>query len=72
MSTFKKKIIGLIAYVLLADMAIAVWVLAHDIKTQFSDLDLSRARFGIASWYNKKDAKIKPETANDEKFSDKK
>lgn len=72
MATFKKKIIGFIIIVFLADIVIAAWVLVYDLKTRFPHLDLSRPSIGVASWYSKKDKGISPETANGEKFDDKK
>ena len=70
MSTFKKKLIGILILVLLADIVIAAWVLVYDLKTRFPHLDLARARLGVASWYSRKDKGIKPETANGDKFDD--
>jgi rare lipoprotein A len=52
------------------DVGIAAWVLVFDLKTRFPELDFSRARVGVASWYSRKDKHIKPETANGEKFDD--
>ena len=72
MSSLKKKIIWGIVLVLLMDVGIAVWALVYDLKSRFPNLDLSRSRFGVASWYSKKDKKINPETANGEKFNDQK
>jgi rare lipoprotein A len=72
MATLKKKIIWFIVLVLLTDVVIAAWVLVYDLKTRFPHLDLSRARFGVASWYSRKDKNIKPETASGEKFNDRK
>jgi rare lipoprotein A len=70
MSSLKRKIIWAVFLVLLMDVVIAAWVLVYDLKTRFPNLDLSRARLGVASWYSKKDKNIKPETANGEKFDD--
>jgi len=72
MLTFKKKVIGFIAVVILADIVIAVWMLFYDLKTRFPHLDLSRSRVGVASWYSKSDKGVKPGTANGEEFNDKK
>jgi rare lipoprotein A len=72
MATLKKKIIWFIVLVLLTDVVIAAWVLVYDLKTRFPHLDLSMARFGVASWYSRKDKNIKSETASGEKFNDQK
>jgi len=72
MSSLKRKILGAVVLILLMDGVIALWVLAYDLKTRFPDLDLAKARVGVASWYSKKDKNIKPATANGEKFDDRK
>jgi rare lipoprotein A len=72
MSAFKKKIVWFIVFILLVNIVISVWILAHDLKTRFPRLDFSRASVGVASWYSKKDKKINPRTANGEKFNDRK
>lgn len=72
MASLKKKIIWVIVLILLADVFIAVWVLVYDLKTRFPDLDLSRSRVGVASWYSKKDKNVQHETASGEKFDDEK
>lgn len=72
MSMLKKNIIGFIVLVLLADMVVAAWFLAHDLKSRFPHLDFSRSSVGIASWYSKNDKGINLETANGERFDDKK
>ncbi len=70
MSSLKKKIVWAIVLVLLMDVGVAAWVLVYDLKTRFPNLDLSRSRVGVASWYSRKDKKINSETANGEKFND--
>ena len=60
------------AAVFLLDVVISLWILVHDLKSRFPDLDFSKSRFGVASWYSKKDKNINPETASGEKFNDKK
>lgn len=72
MSSLKRKILWVVVLILLMDVIISAWVLVYDLKTRFPHLDLSRSRVGVASWYSKTDKKIKPETANGEKFDDKK
>ena len=72
MSSLKRKIVWVVVLVLLMDVGIAAWVLVYDLKSRFPNLDFSRSRVGVASWYSKKDRNIKPETANGEKFDDKK
>ena len=70
MSSLKRKILGAVVLILLMDVVIALWVLVYDLETRFPDLDLGRARVGVASWYSRKDKNIKPVTANGEKFDD--
>ena len=72
MSPLKKSIIGFFVFVLLADVIIAVWFLAHDLKSQFPELNFSRATVGVASWYSKRDKNINLRTASGEKFDDRK
>jgi rare lipoprotein A (peptidoglycan hydrolase) len=72
MSTLKKNIIGFVVLVLVADVGVAAWFLAHDLKSRFPHLDFSRSSVGIASWYSKNDKGINLETANGERFDDRK
>jgi len=43
-----------------------------DLRTRFPDMDLSRARAGIASWYSQTDKYINEQTASGELFDDEK
>lgn len=55
-------------------VAINVFVVCNhftnDLKARFPDMDLSRMRLGIASWYSKTDPGINERTANNEIFDD--
>lgn len=55
---------------LLLNLGVAVWVLVHDLKTRFPNLDFSLSRFGVASWYSETDKHINEKTANGEVFDD--
>ena len=72
MSKFLKKVILIAVCIFLLDIVISIWILTHDLKTRFPNLDFSKAQFGIASWYSKKDKNINTHTANGEKFDDSK
>lgn len=52
--------------------AAGVWAYLHDLHTRFPEIDMERARFGIASWYSETDKNINERTANGEIFNDRK
>ena len=72
MLRFFKKFIWLVLFLVLLNIGISVWVLMHDLRTRFPNLDFSESRFGIASWYSKTDKNINEQTASGEKFNDRK
>jgi len=47
-----------------------VWNYIDDLRSRFPDMDFSRSRLGIASWYSEKDRHINERTANGEIFND--
>lgn len=55
---------------LLFNLGVSCWVLVHDLKMRFPELDFSKAHFGVASWYSRSDKNINERTANGEKFND--
>jgi rare lipoprotein A len=57
--------------VIVIDLAVVFAHYAYDLKSRFPDMDSSRMRFGIASWYSEKDPYINERTANNEVFNDK-
>ncbi|HOE68551.1 MAG TPA: septal ring lytic transglycosylase RlpA family protein [Candidatus Omnitrophota bacterium] len=59
-----------ISVIVLLAVVVAVWNYAEDLRTRFPDLDLSRSRVGIASWYSRTDKGINERTANNEIFDD--
>jgi rare lipoprotein A len=65
----KKIILRLfLLFLLIVGVSMAAYV--YDLKTRFPDLDLSRSRVGIASWYSETDDHINEHTANGEKFDE--
>lgn len=49
---------------------LCLWDYANGLYTRFPDMDFSRSRLGIASWYSKSDPNIREHTANGERFND--
>ena len=73
MSTFTsgKKVLWVVGLLILGIVGVSVWSYVDDLQTQFPDLDFSRSRIGVASWYSRTDKGINERTANNELFSDK-
>src|SRR5262245_16345112 len=58
----------LIAAVLILAFGLSVY--AHQLLTHFPNLDFSRWRIGVVSWYSEKDPYINEHTASGEPFDD--
>ena len=71
MSEGWKKVLRVVFIIFLLDLVISFWIFAHDLHTRFPNMDLSRARVGVASWYSKTDKHINEKTASGEVFDDK-
>ena len=70
LSYWVKKLVSLFLLIFLLDIGISVYLLLYDLKTRFPDIDFSKSRFGVASWYSRDDKNINEHTANGEKFND--
>lgn len=66
----KKWVVWIIVLIILINGFVVMGHYAYDLKSRFPNMDLSRARLGIASWYSEKDPYINERTANNEKFDD--
>lgn len=51
-------------------LGIFLWGYMEDLHTRFPEMDLSRMRIGIASWYSETDRYINEKTASGEPFDD--
>ena len=67
---FVKRFFWIVLLVFLLDVVISIGILIHDLKVRYPNLDFSKARFGVASWYSKTDKGINEHTANRERFDD--
>ena len=65
-----KWFLKIVLFIFILDMGISVYVLMHDFKIRYPDLDFSTARLGVASWYSRNDKGVKKHTASGEKFND--
>ncbi len=70
MRKFIKRFFWVILAFFIFNVLISLNVLMRDLKSRFPGLDLSKARFGVASWYSKTDKGINKHTANNEVFDD--
>lgn len=66
----KKWIWRLVWLIVLINLFVVCSHYTNDLKARFPDMDTSRVRFGIASWYSETDPAINERTANNEKFDD--
>jgi rare lipoprotein A (peptidoglycan hydrolase) len=67
-----KRRIRLTFYGIVLLCGIMMYHYVHTLRTQFPNMDISRMRIGIASWYSKTDPLINKHTANNEVFDDEK
>jgi len=65
-----RKLIAVVLFLALALAGVLVWNYIDGLLSRFPDLDFSRSRIGIASWYSETDPHINEYTANGEKFRD--
>ena len=65
-----KKNINLVLFFAVVVAVFLFWNYAHGLSIRFPELDFSRWKFGVASWYSEKDRHINEYTASGEKFSD--
>lgn len=70
MFTVKMKFVKPVLFIFPAITGLLLWNYANDLHTRFPDIDLSRSRLGIASWYSETDRNIHERTASGEKFDD--
>ncbi len=71
MRKFVHRLLWIIIIIFLVDIGISLYLFTHSLQVRFPNLDFSKARFGVASWYSKTDKGINEHTANGEKFNDK-
>lgn len=71
MISFKKACLWLFLPAGVVSAVVAVWILAHDLSLRYPDMDFSKARIVLASWYSETDEVINENTANGEEFDDK-
>lgn len=69
-SNSKKWIIRIVLLILFINISVVCSHYVNDLRSHFPNMDFSRTRVGIASWYSEKDKFINPRTANNEKFDD--
>jgi len=69
-SQAKKWILRLVWLVIIVSVFVVCSYYTNDLKARFPDMDVSRVRFGIASWYSETDPYINKHTANNEVFDD--
>ena len=65
-----KRTFVIFIVIFILDIFVSAFMLVHDLKTRFPNLDFSKSRFGVASWYSRTDKYINEHTANGEKFND--
>ncbi len=70
MLNIKIRFLKPLLLILLMVAGVLFWNYTNDLHTRFPDLDFSRSRLGIASWYSETDRNINERTANGEKFND--
>ena len=70
MRKLAKRFLWIVLLIFLLDVGISSCLFIHDLRVRFPDLDFSKARFGVASWYSRTDKHINEHTANGEKFND--
>ncbi len=56
--------------ILVVDLFVVCWHYTMDLHARFPNMDFSRTRWGVASWYSERDKFINKRTANNEKFDD--
>ena len=66
----KKWIWRLVWLIVFINVSVSCSHYVNDLHARFPNMDFSRARFGIASWYSEKDKFINKHTANNEIFDD--
>ena len=57
-------------FLLFVAAGLLIWNYVDGLCSRFPEMDLSRSRLGIASWYSEKDRNINERTANGEIFND--
>ncbi|MBU9889946.1 MAG: septal ring lytic transglycosylase RlpA family protein [Candidatus Omnitrophica bacterium] len=70
MLRIKIKFLGPLLSVAILFLGLLVWAYVADLRSRFPELDLSRSRLGIASWYSRTDPNINEFTASGERFND--
>lgn len=68
--TGKKWVWRIFWVVVLINLFVVCNHYTNDLRARFPDMDFSRMRFGLASWYSEKDPNINKHTANNEVFDD--
>ncbi len=70
MLTLKIKFLRPLLSILFVAAGFLLWNYISDLQSRFPDMDYSRSRLGIASWYSETDRNINEWTASGEKFND--
>jgi rare lipoprotein A (peptidoglycan hydrolase) len=70
MLKIKIKFLGPFLLILAITAGLLCWNYVDDLRSRFPEMDFSRSRLGIASWYSEKDQNINELTASGEKFND--
>lgn len=70
MLKIKIKFLRPLLFILVVAVGLLFWDYVSDLRSRFPDMDFSRSRLGIASWYSETDRNIKEFTASGEKFND--
>lgn len=70
MLRIKIKFLGPLLFIVCLFAGVLIWAYAADLRSRFPEMDFSRSRLGVASWYSRTDRNINEYTASGEKFDD--